>query len=269
MRYLERYKLQINANIFAMAPKQDTLDDIIQSEYGLTANAAKKYGDYFTNALEFNELLQTFTESVDASRHIFAAFLSQVRKHLTLAILSTVRLHHIQTTMNVRQALEAGLCAAYAIANPEQEGFVLPDENGYLTAPQELIGKRNKWLEENFPKGPDAIKNLKGLINKNTAHANLIYAYQNFDFDKESGKFHTPFFDIEKEHLVKTDLWEIANIAMGLMDLFYGIDKNIGSIKFIDDFIPRLHKLEADNLRLKKEMQAFLDQRIKNHTKAS
>src|SRR3989338_1043820 len=248
-----------------MTPKQSTLDDILKSEYEL-ASTANKYGNYFTNALEFNDLLQNFLVSVDASRHIFTAFLSQVRKHLTLALLSTTRLHHTQAMMNLRQVLEAGLCAAYAIANPEQEGFVKVDESGYLTAPQELIGKRNKWLEENFPKGPDSIKNLKGLINKNTAHSNLIYAYQNFNFDKESGKFDTPFFDIEKEHLVKTDLWEMANIAMGLMDLFYGIDKNVGSIKFIDDFIPRLHKLETDNIKLKNEMKDFLDERIKNHT---
>ena len=248
-----------------MTPKQSTLDDILKSEYEL-ASTANKYGNYFTNALEFNDLLQNFLVSVDASRHIFTAFLSQVRKHLTLALLSTTRLHHTQAMMNLRQVLEAGLCAAYAIANPEQEGFVQADENGYLDASQDLIKKRNDWLEKNFSRGSDAMKHLKKIINQTTAHSNLIYAYQNFNFDKDNNKFDTPFFDIEKDHLVKGNLWEIANIAMGLMDLFYGINQNIGTIKFIDDFVPRLKKLEADNIRLKNEMKVIIDERVKNHT---
>ncbi len=248
-----------------MAPKQNTIDDIIQSEYELTKQATEKYGDYFVNALEFNDLLQTFTKSVDVSRHIFAAFLSQVRKHLTLALFSTVRLHHIQSMMDLRQALEAGACAAYAIANPEQEGFVEENESGYLDAPQELRGKRYEWLTNNFPEGQRSMKQLKDIINQTTAHPSLIYAYNNFYFNKENGKFETPFFDIKNERMIKTDLWEIGNIAMGLMDLFYGVDKDIGAIKFIDDFIPRLKKLENDNLKLKTEMKAILDERIKHH----
>ena len=49
------------------------------------------------------------------------------------------------------------------------------------------------------------------------------------------------------------------------MDLFYGVDKNIGSIKFVDDFISHLKDLEEENIRLGKEMKAVLDERIRNH----
>ena len=233
---------------------QDTIGDIIESESQMILHGAECFGAYFINASEFNNLLQQFIKSVDPDRFIFGMFLAQIRKHHLLAHFSAVRLHHIQAMMNLRQVLEAGSCAAYAIANPGQDGFADIDENGIIDATQELTKKRYIWLEENFEKGSDAIKNMKNAINSSTAHSNIIYAHNNFRFDGEKGKFVTPFFDIEDDYLIKGDLWQIGNIALGIMDLFYGVNKKLGVIKFIDDFIPRLKALEAENHRLKEEM---------------
>jgi len=245
--------------------KQDTIGDIIESESQMILHGAERFGNYFINASEFNNLLQQFIKSVDLDRFIFVMFLSQIRKHHLLAHLSAVRLHHIQAMMNLRQMLEAGSCAAYAIANPDQAGFADIDENGIIDPSQELTKKRYKWLEDNFKKGSDAIKNMKGAINDSTAHSNIVYAHKNFRFDGEQEKFVTPFFDIEDDHFVKTDLWQIGNVAMGLMDLFYGVNKNLDVIKFVDDFIPRLRSLETENHRLKAEMMST--ERYKNAQK--
>lgn len=235
--------------------KQSNFGEIIESEREMVLAGADRYGDYFINAYEFNVLLQTFIKSVDPDRFIFAMFLAQIRKHQALALFSSLRLHHIQAMMDLRQVLEAGSCAAFAIANPERGGFADLAENGILDASQELTRKRYKWLEENFSKGSEAIKNMKGGINESTAHSNIIYAHNNFHFDGGE-KFGTPFFDIEDDYLVKTDLWQIGNIAMGLMDLFYGVNSELNVIKFIKDFVPQLKKLEADNHKLKAEMMA-------------
>jgi len=245
--------------------KQETIGDILTSEHEMVLHGAESYGDYFINASEFNHLLQGFIKSVDPDRFIFAMFLAQIRKYHLLALFSAVRLHHIQAMMNLRQVLEAGSCAAYAIANPDQNGFADIDENGIIDATQELTKQRYKWLEENFEKGSDAIKNMKTTINNSTAHSNIVYAHNNFRFDGKEGKFDTPFFDIKDDYLVKTDLWQIGNIAMGLMDLFYGVNKSLNVVKFVDDFIPRLKKLENDNNQLKKEMME--SERFKNAQK--
>lgn len=234
--------------------KQETIGDIIESEKQMFSHGAERFGDYFINASEFNSLLQHFIKSVDPDRFIFAMFLAQVRKHHLLALFSSVRLHHIQAMMDLRQVLEAGSCAAYAIANPAKEGFTDIDEDGILDPSKELTKKRYDWLETNFKKGSDAIKNMKGTINNSTAHSNIIYAQNNFRFDGEQGRFVTPFFDIEDDYLVKTDLWQIGNVAMGLMDLLYGVNEKLDVIKFVDGFVPRLKTLEAENHRLKVEM---------------
>ncbi len=245
--------------------KQSTIGDIIESERQMILHGTERYNKFFINASEFNILLQQFIKSVNPDRFIFAMFLAQVRKHHTLALFSAVRLHHIQTMMDLRQVLEAGSCAAYAIVNPDRAGFADIGDNGIMDASQKLTKKRYKWLKDNFKAGSDAIKNMKESINKSNAHSNIIYAHNNFKFDGDQGKFITPFFDFEDNYLVKTDLWQIGNIAMGLMDLFYGVNKNLDVIKFSDDFVSRLKALETENHRLKAEMMGT--ERYKNSQK--
>lgn len=106
-------------------------------------------------------------------------FLSQVKKHHTLALLSFVRLHHVQGLLDLRWTLEAGASAAYAIANTNPEDFVDVDTNGLLDPSQRLASRRYKWLENNYKEVSDFIKELKDEINKYAAHANIIQAGRN------------------------------------------------------------------------------------------
>lgn len=234
--------------------KQTTIGEILDSEREMVLKGAERYGEYFVNAADFNHFLNEFIVSVDPDRFMFALFLSHIRKHHTLALFSAIRLHHVQAMMDMRQALEAGACAAYAIANINVEDFTDVNDQGIINPSDHLTKKRYKWLEDNFKKGSDAIKNMKGTINRGPAHADTAYAHKTFNFDTETGKFDTPFFDIEDDYHVKTDLWMIGNVAMGLMDLFYGVNKERSVIKFANGFIPRLKELEKQNHKLKNEM---------------
>lgn len=65
--------------------------------------------------------------------------------------------------MNLRQVLEAGTCAAYAIAHIDPEVFADIDEEGLLDASKELAKKRYKWLEKNLKSGSDAIKRMNSI----------------------------------------------------------------------------------------------------------
>lgn len=216
-----------------------------------------RFGEYFGHAMEGNALLSSFLVSVDIEGHIFTAFLAQIRKHVLLAIFSAVRLHQVQAMMDMRQALEAGSCAAFAIANPDVSGFADIDESGMIDATQELTKKRYKWLEENFPAGSEAIKNMKKVINSSAAHSNLIYAMQSFALDAPNNQFTTPFFDVEDDYHVKTDLWMIGNVSYGLMDLFFGINRgNEGMLKFQSGFVDNLKSFRAKNDELKSEMMS-------------
>lgn len=184
--------------------KQSTIGEILQSEKEMIERGEERFGAYFVNAAAFEVLLGTgMIKSIDPDRFIFALFLSQVKKHLTLSLFSVVRLHHVQAMMNLRQALEAGASAAFAIAHTDEADFVDVKDDGTLDPSQTLTKKRYDWLMQNFPDGAAALKGMKDEINKFGTHSNFISAHQHFKMDAETRKFEMPFFDFEEDIFVK------------------------------------------------------------------
>ena len=59
--------------------------------------AERRYGDYWKNAMEYNGLLNNFVKEVKPNAMFFVMFMSQVKKHHTLALLSIPRQHSVQT----------------------------------------------------------------------------------------------------------------------------------------------------------------------------
>jgi len=237
-----------------MTFKQSTRAEILDSERDMVLQGEQRFGAYYLNAVRFSSLLALFVKNARLDRLIFGLFLSQVRKHHTLAIFSTVRLHRTQAMMDLRQTLEAGACAAYAIANTDRADFADVDEDGILNPSKKLAVKRYRWLDENFAKGSNAIKRLKGSINESSAHSNIADAHRNFQFDAVNRRADTPFFDIEDDYFVKTDLWLIANVGMGLARLFFEVNQPLNVILLAEDFETRMKELAIENDRLRTEM---------------
>lgn len=235
--------------------KQSNIGEIIESEREMALTGAQRYGEYFINAAEFNALLNNFIKSIDdPNKYIFVAFLSQVRLNATLALFSSVRLHHVQAGLNMRQLLESGAWAAYAMGNAEKEKFCEVENNDIIGVPKRLKEARDAWLTSNFEPKSEEIRRLKKLINDSVAHSNIVYAFQNFESKLSETGFHTPFFDFDDEYKVKSDLWFLANIILGLLDLFYGANLRFGVFKLRDDFLSVYHALVRQNNNLKIEM---------------
>jgi hypothetical protein len=234
--------------------KQSTIGEIIESERSLVLAAPERHGDYYGHALDASVLLSHFIKSLDPDRFVFGRYHAWVKKHHLLALISTVRLHQAQATMDLRQVLEAGCLAAYAIANPDPSLFVTEDKNGLLNSSPRLTGNAYKWLDQNYPQGSRNIKQMKDDINETTAHANLAYTGANFEVVHDGVS--SLFFDFEDSHAVKTELWRIGNVAINLLYLFYGVNQSVGSIKFVDDFQAQLGGLVQRSDTLRAEMMA-------------
>jgi hypothetical protein len=237
--------------------KQPTIGDIIESEREMFLTADDRYGEYFTNASASNTLLNNFIKSVDdPGKFIFLVYLASVKKHHTLALFSTVRLHSVQAGMNLRQVIEAAAWATYAMAFKDKEKFY-EDASGVVDVPERLRNERNFWLNQNFKEKSDVLKNLKNFINRSVAHVNLAYAYQNnFRFESLEQGFNTPFFDIEDKYRVKVDLWRSSHVAIELLDLFYVTNKKYQIVQFVDDFLEKHRILVKQNNKLKTEVMS-------------
>jgi hypothetical protein len=218
---------------------QSTIEEITESERQMVLTAKERFGRHFVNARAGSVFLSQCIVSVDHDRMNFGRFLALLKKHHMLAIMSAVRLHKVQAMMNLRQVIEAGAAAAFAIANPEDRHFFKVDANNIITLPPKLTEKRYRWLEQNFKAGSDAIKAKKELINNAQSHANVVSAD-----------------NIEDDYYVRTDLWLASAIALDLMDLFYGVNKERSVIGFIDDFPVFLAKFERDTAAPRAEMMA-------------
>lgn len=234
--------------------KQDTIGEILTSEHDMVKYGGEVYGDFFINSFESSCLLQDCAKSIKLDGAIFTAFLGQIRNHHMLAIFSAARQHHIQAMMNLRQVLEAGVNAAYAIANPNPKDFADITNNQVVNINQGLMVKRYKWLQDNFPSASRYIKNQKDWINESQSHSNIVYAIKNFKVDQARNKFITQFFDTEDLSLIQNDLWHIGNVAISLLDLFYSVNQPLDVIKFNDAFLAELKRLTKQNLKLAQQI---------------
>ena len=246
---------------------QRTIAEMVESERRMVLEAHERYPGYYSHAEEAVHFLSNFIKSIRADRWIFGSFLSQVKKHAMLALFSTVRLHRVQAMMDLRQVLEAGTAAAFAMVHPEHEHFVTINEKGLVDAPSQLTKRRYRWLDDKYPKSSASIKGQKDLINSSMAHPNLVAADSNFRASDDT--FDAPFFDREDEHFVKTDLWMIGDIAIGLMELFYVVDEDRGDITFVDGFLARLNKLQDATRKLRAEMMASERYKAVQHLSSS
>jgi hypothetical protein len=235
---------------------QQTIQQIVDSEREMVLTASQRFGKYYDTTLVCVVFATQFLRSIDPDRWVFAGFQALAKRHLTLALFSTVRLHKEQAMMDLRQALEAGACAAFAIANPDHAHFVDTDKFGVLDPSQKLVSKRYKWLDANYPNASKAIRERKDQINSSNSHANLIGAYGRSRADEQGGWFSEPFFDVKDEYHIKTDLWRIADSALTLLHVFHEVNEERDVIKFVDNFWPIIQQLGQRNEALRQEMRA-------------
>jgi hypothetical protein len=243
-----------------MTYPQSTLEEIIESERAMLLDAPARYGAHYKHARTVTMYLSLCVESIEHDRaDMFGRLFSLLKKHHTLALFSALRLHKAQAMMNLRQVLEAGAAAAFAIANPEPHHFVNTDAFGILDPSQKLTGKRYKWMEKNYPDKSAWIKGVKDQINTDTAHANVISADRTFRVTDDGQTASAPFFDIEDEHFVKINLWNISRVPITLMDFFYGVAGDVAArgrsvVSFRPDLCQVVKGLAAENKTLQVEI---------------
>lgn len=245
-----------------MTYPQSTLEEIIDSERAMILDAPKRYGQHYMHARATTVYLTLCIQSIEIDRaHMFGRLFSLLKKHHTLSVFSALRLHKVQAMMNLRQVLEAGAAAAFAIANPETHHFVDVDAFGIMDPTQKLTKKRNSWLDKNYPKKSEWIASTKDRINGYEAHANIISGDSTFRMADDQTEASAPFFDVEDEYFVKADLCLISSVAITLMDFFFGVATDIGRagrsvMDFRPDFQQTIQGLAAENNALLTEIQA-------------
>lgn len=212
--------------------------EISEEEHRLVMRGKDEYKEAFDVPNELVKFLIRFIEKADLKVYVFMSYLSLVYNSLWLALLSALRSHQVQAMMNMRQALEAGVRAAYALVFLDRDNFVIEKGNGTLEERNNLKKLCYEWLDRKYPKESKTTKFLKESINKLFSHANLITAQNVTKFSKK--KYWAMIFDKEDTLMVKANLWLVANIAFGLIDLFAKVSEETKIINLIPDFAAKM-----------------------------
>ena len=124
-----------------------------------------------------------------------------------------------------------------------------------LSPSQKEKTKQYKWLDEHYPAISNDIKRIEGLINENSAHANLVYASLNCLAPQNENYIAAPFFDVTDDYYIKADLWKLANTARALIALICEAAEGRTGVKFRDDFALMWDKLVRENDELVNELK--------------
>ena len=238
------------------------LQDISDTENQLVKDAPNEYGEYYAHAQFAIDLFHTAIKDSSYEAVFFSMFLATAEKHIVIAALSGIRHHHVQANLDLRYAVESGCWAAYALAHPDPALYAEMKDDETMEPTKALKGKMYQWLEEKYPAGSESLKRFKEGTNKLSTHANIVDAHRNFN-EMKRHNISTSFFDTSEEHHIKTDLWAVANLSMGLLDIFYGVNKDFPRFAWRNDFLSHMRILKNENARLKAEMMEH--PRLKPH----
>jgi len=141
------------------------IKELSQKENDLI-NKGAKYGDVFHHANRAINLMGSFVKKIDKTEgYMFGIFVAQVRKCTALAFLSILRQHDVQCQMMLRQALEAGALACYALYKRKSKDFAREDPDGTLIPRSGVLDKAYKWILGKYPKHSKSARNMKKAIN--------------------------------------------------------------------------------------------------------
>ncbi|MFH1971221.1 MAG: hypothetical protein ABIJ05_02455 [Patescibacteria group bacterium] len=238
-----------------MKKHSGTLTEIIEGEHNKTLNALNRYGGNFAHNLRVFQLLESFLTEFKAPQDMFLRFYYSVRNFYLLTLFSTIRLHHVQSSLNLRQLIESGTDAAYSIAFPDVKKFAKTDEFGIMDSTDKLKGKRYKWLNKNYPATSKAILNIKKPVQV-SSHSNLIDTNRGYKFHSSSdgAQIQVSYFDFEDDYMEKTALWQLANTTLAIMGLWYEISQSYKSIEVIPKFSEKHSELMQENQKIKDEV---------------
>ncbi|MDO8573255.1 MAG: hypothetical protein Q7R77_00725 [Candidatus Daviesbacteria bacterium] len=235
-----------------MKKHSGTLTEIIEGEHNKTLNALNKYGGNFAHNLMVFQLLESFFTEFKAPQDIFLRFYYSVRNFYLLTLFSIIRLHHAQSSLNLRQLIESGTDAAYSIAFPDVEKFAKTDEFGIMDSTIKLKSKRYKWLSKNYPATSKAILKIKEPVQV-SSHSNLVDTNRGYKFlsSKEGAQIQVSYFDFEDDYMEKAALWQLANTTLAIMGLWYEVSQSYKSIEVMPDFAEKHSNLMKENQKIK------------------
>lgn len=234
--------------------------DLSKQENLLVEKAPSELGPEFVLAHDLVFFTDEFFVSVNHEALpypalMFLTFHAQFHNALVLCLLSSVRKHNVQFHMMLRQALENGVLACYALFETNKDAFYKVNKYDIIEIDKNIKVKAYNWLEKNYKDRSDMIKHMKEYINELFAHAGSPDP-SNFHFDRSSSEFYTKFFDSDDILFAKIRLHLVGKTALVFLDLFAKIIKTIPIVSLVDDFSQKIDSFINESIQIENEIKS-------------
>ena len=236
----------------------------LATEAKMTVEAPARYGELYAVPCAACDLLDFGVLGVAQGQQIAVGALAYVRKHLRLALLSTVRRHRVQAAMDLRQALEMTPILGFTMAHPEEIEKIIhrnvdADDLKSMKNNDEAIKNASyKWLAQAHPELNGWVKEAKELINWTSSHANLMSASFLIDLPNEKG-ITVSFFDKPHEALEAMGLTEVARATMLALTLIVTLNETTKNFILTDTFSSEASDLSLRAMTKMAEVSPRLD----------
>jgi hypothetical protein len=190
------------------------LASLIEEEASILADTRSGHEEYCTfseNAVGLTEDLMLIANYENTYVN-FVTFLWHTHVSLALALLSALRGHQAQTEVMMRQSIEAGVMAAFALGHLGEDWLSSGDV-------EKLRPHAYSWLESCYPTHSRTIKKIKDRINEDWAHPTMFSAFKTWHFASDHEPGHLSYFDFRDDSWIRLNLWRIGDMALGLTHL--------------------------------------------------
>ena len=206
-----------------MADELRTIEEYSADEHALIMNAKADHGDWFVFANNCMSLLDTGVIGFGDRRRVFGGFWSQVTMHTLLALLSTLRKHSVQSSMNMRHVSEYACLAAYALVHPDRDLFTKM-KDGFHVPVEEAKKKSYVWLDQIAPIQMGRLEFIRKQISGSHGHANLRNSTATIQFADDGAKFIFSFFDETHDDYVPMGLFRIGFLCITILEMLNIVD---------------------------------------------
>lgn len=145
------------------------------------------------------------------SRKSFGFYNSQVNVSLTLALLSALRQHEVQSYQNLRLATEHVSLAAYALHHPDDPVYLEADSKKHETFLKTIV---YPWLSGALPIESKELKQQKASINSSYSHGTILQSTRiHEELEGGADRVRTHFLDQTDGRTITSNLIHVGQVA--------------------------------------------------------
>lgn len=210
------------------------IEKINDEEHKLVIEAKFRYGDYYQLAKELTYYSNNVIKSYYDNNIIVCMLYAPISKFLSLTLLSIIRKHGYQHSLNLRTAIDYLTLTLYSMGNPEFKNFGIQIDEKHFLHKDKVVDKAYFWLKEKYGSALESFETLRESINDTFAHPNINNAVLNIEI-REDMSTATHIFDRVTDITTEMTIMGYCSIMLNIYELIHLVASDYPNVIILCD----------------------------------